>query len=276
MEHWLEINYWIVQFLSLMIEMIAIAIVFLMLERIWPIQKDISFNEEKRTEVWLLLLNQLLVGPAAYAGMVFITVHMYSQYVPHQFFNDEINSWPLILQILLAALILDFSTYVRHRLMHMKAWRVHAIHHSTEHINWLTAYRLHPIEMCVAMFFDLTVLHLIGFSGEGMVIASQIMFAMNLFVHSNIHWEWPGFLRYMIGSPNLHRWHHARTETEAFDKNFGVLFPFIDKAFGTFYHPKGKLPESYGIYQREDEIPINHHFSTQLLYPFYLRPSKKD
>ena len=47
-------------------------------------------------------------------------------------------------------------------------------------------------------------------------------------------------------------------------KNFTTTFPVIDLNFGTYYMPKGALPDAYGI--GEPEFPRS--FGRQLLYPF--------
>ncbi len=271
LNEWLDIHHWLNAGLSLFMDLVFLAIVFTLLELVRPIQKDITFDQEKRTELAIFILTKLLVQP------FFITLHVYGSalalktWLPYQAFDDEIRSLPLFLQIVFGLLILDAATYIRHRFMHEYLWKVHAIHHSAVHINWLTSLRLHPIEIGIAIFFDMTVLYLLGFSGDGMVYAATAMALMNVIAHANINLEWPGFLRYCFGSPNFHRWHHAKQEKKAYDKNYCVVFPFIDIALGTFYYPEKKLPKSYGIYQRKGELPLDSSFVHQMTYPFVSR-----
>jgi sterol desaturase/sphingolipid hydroxylase (fatty acid hydroxylase superfamily) len=110
------------------------------------------------------------------------------------------------------------------------------------------------------------VLHVIGFEAEGIPYAIGVKNFANLFNHSNIVLDWGFPLRYLIVSPNMHRWHHADTP-EAKNKNFCIVFAFIDVLFGTFYLPKGKVPERYGF---EGEPPTGFHasFLRMFVYPF--------
>jgi sterol desaturase/sphingolipid hydroxylase (fatty acid hydroxylase superfamily) len=50
----------------------------------------------------------------------------------------------------------------------------------------------------------------------------------------------------VIATPVFHRWHHSR-QAEAMDKNFAGLFPIWDILFGTYYMPRGKMPEDFGV-----------------------------
>ena len=54
----------------------------------------------------------------------------------------------------------------------------------------------------------------------------------------------------MIASPVFHRWHHTAAERGG-EKNFAATFPVLDLIFGTFYMPKGVLPDRYGIADKE-------------------------
>jgi sterol desaturase/sphingolipid hydroxylase (fatty acid hydroxylase superfamily) len=267
----LNANYFLQQWFFAFFELSAITVIFSLLERIRPIQREVTFDTEKRTELLIYILNRILLTPLIAAFFLYVSAKLLMGWLPYQFWDKDIQSLPLYLQVILGAFILDMSLYVRHRFMHYALWRVHAIHHSAIRINWLTSQRTHPLDLAISIFFDLAVLYLIGFSGDGMVYATLTLFVMNLFAHSNINFEWPGFLRYCFGSPNFHRWHHAREEKEAYDKNFCAIFPFIDLAFGTFYHPAGKLPCSYGIYQRKNELPLDSSFIHQMVYPFVTR-----
>src|SRR3546814_19711798 len=53
-------------------------------------------------------------------------------------------------------------------------------------------------------------------------------------------------LGHWLATPRFHHWHHG-LEREAFDVNFAIHFPWIDKLFGTFHLPKDRWPENYGI-----------------------------
>ena len=83
------------------------------------------------------------------------------------------------------------------------------------------------------------------------------------FVHANLNWTL-GPSKYVLASPVFHRWHHTHPD-EGGSKNFAPTFPVLDIVFGTFYMPKGKLPEHYGV--TDKNFPTTH-FIDQLFYPF--------
>ncbi len=259
---------WATKILLFVIQIVLCMLIFLAVERVRPIQNIQPFNQEKRAELWLMLANGIFFQPFIYFVVVLFFTRTAKEFIPYQIFDSEIQALPFFLQVFIGLLLLDIKVYIRHRFTHNFMWKTHAVHHSANDVNWLTGSRLHPSELLVDIMFTVPVMHILGFSGEGIVYASMAMFFFNLFTHLNLNLEYPGFLRYMIGSPNFHRWHHAKLEKEAFNKNFSVVFPFIDLAFGSFYHPKGKLPKEYGIYQRPDETPVTQSLWGYLSYPF--------
>lgn len=266
---------WTTTVLLLIMQFLCCMLIFIVIERIRPIHADQSFTTEKRAELWLMLLNSLVTTPVAHLLLVLLFTYTVQEFIPYQWLDVEIQALPFAIQVFIGVLLLDFKVYIRHRFTHSFLWRTHAVHHSANYINWLTASRLHPNEIIIDTAFTVPVMYILGFSGEGIAIASVIMFFFNLFTHANLNLEYPGFLRYLCSSPNFHRWHHAKLEKEAFNKNFAVVFPFIDMAFGTFYYPKGRLPREYGIYQRPNETPIIQTLWGQISYPF-LRTNRDD
>lgn len=262
---------WVTETLLLIMQTTIFAFIFLVVERVRPIQIIQPFNKEKKAELLLLLVNGIIFQPFFYFILVLFFTHTAQELIPYQIFNTEIQSLPFFLQVFLGLLLMDLKIYIRHRFTHNFMWKTHAVHHSANDVNWLTGTRLHPSELFVDTAFTIPVMHLLGFSGDGIIYASMIVFLFNLFTHLNLNLEYPSFLRYIVGSPNFHRWHHAKLEKEAFNKNFSVMFPFIDIILGSFYHPKGKLPKEYGIYQRPNETPITQTLWGYLSYPFRSR-----
>ncbi len=244
------------------------AIIFLFIEKLRPIQNINYSSKEKRSEFYLMMFNGIIIQPLLYFLLLMTFTATIKDLIPYQIFDAEIQSLPFIIQIFLALLLIDLKVYSRHRFTHNFMWRVHAVHHSAEDINWLTGWRLHPAEILADILITIPLLHILGFGGSGIATASFIFFVFNFFTHLNINLEYKGLLRYLVGSPNFHRWHHAKFEKDAFNKNFSVIFPFIDWIFGSFYHPQGQLPKEYGIYQRPNEIQVNQSLWGYLSYPF--------
>ncbi|MFN3701142.1 MAG: sterol desaturase family protein [Alphaproteobacteria bacterium] len=251
---------------DLAVELILVGLIFFGIEKLRPAEKNVKFfKDDFRQELGFALSNTLIAIPVYSLILLGLINFLIAPIIPYQAFNDEINALPLVLQAFFGAFILDFSTYWRHRFTHKYLWRVHSIHHSAEHLNWLTSMRLHPVDVLVAMIFDLTILHLLGFSGAGMVFAILLLKGFNYFTHANIELQFNKPMRYVFASPNFHRWHHAM-EKEAHDKNFCSMFSCIDLIFGTYHHPENALPKGYGIGEDQQHYPQD--FIGQILYPF--------
>jgi sterol desaturase/sphingolipid hydroxylase (fatty acid hydroxylase superfamily) len=170
---------------------------------------------------------------------------------------------PLWLQVFLVLFIQDIMMYWVHRMFHGTAmWKYHAIHHSSEQLDWLSALRFHPVNVIISSILTGAIVFLMGFSPTAFYVLAPFNMIFNCIVHANLNWTFGPF-KYFLASPVFHRWHHT-SQAEGRDKNFAPTFPFLDIVFGTFYMPKGKLPEIFGV--PDENIP--HDFIGQLTYPF--------
>lgn len=250
------------------LEILIFGLFFLLLERLHPAQKPEPFYEKKgfKAEITFAAMNSLFFGPFFAFTTSYLLFFVLDPFIEYQIFNDTLSNQHVLLQVILAILTMDFSTYWRHRFTHRYMWPVHAVHHSAEELIWTTAKRLHPLEVAVASICDLTLLYFIGFSGSGAALAILIMIFYNYFTHANLDLEYPAPVRYIFASPNFHRWHHA-VEKKAWDKNFCSIISFYDLIFGTYYHPQGELPKAYGLSKKEQKN-YPEGIDGQLLYPF--------
>lgn len=207
--------------------------------------------------------------PLAQVVLFSFTASYLKLIVPYQAFGSIIQSWPLPVQVLLALLMLDFITYWRHRFTHVVSWvwPFHAVHHSAEEIDWLTKYRMHPLDVFLVVAFSAAFMHVVGFGGLGFKIAVYIFYALDFLNHANLRFGFQGWLRYVIATPQFHRWHHA-IEPEARNKNYSVLFAFYDWLFGSFYCPSGLYPVAYGLTE-DMQKPYARGFWSQILYPLH-------
>ncbi len=173
------------------------------------------------------------------------------------------SALPLWIQIPLILLLADLLAYATHRMFHgRRLWRFHAIHHSSQTVDWLSSVRLHPVNDAVSRVAQVLPLYLMGFNGTALAAFVPFLTAYALLLHANVNWTY-GPLRFAIASPVFHRWHHT-SEEEGLDKNFAGLFPFIDLAFGTFYMPPGRQPERFGLVHSD----VPRGLARQLVYPF--------
>ncbi len=126
----------------------------------------------------------------------------------------------------------------------------------------MSTQRFHPLNQWFAFTLVDTAMLLIGFAPEAFAALALFNITFSAFVHANLNWTL-GPLKYVIATPVFHRWHHTSVE-EGGSKNFAPTFPILDVMFGTFYMPKGKLPENYGV--SDPEFPEG--FIDQMFYPF--------
>jgi sterol desaturase/sphingolipid hydroxylase (fatty acid hydroxylase superfamily) len=170
---------------------------------------------------------------------------------------------PLWVQALLFLLLSDFMLYWLHRMFHSGGfWKYHAIHHSSEEVDWISAARFHPVNLLIGTISVDVILLMAGISPNIMLWVGPFTTFHSAFVHANLNWTL-GPLRYVLATPVFHRWHHTGLE-EGGNTNFAGTFPVWDMLFGTFRMPAGELPENYG----KDEAAMPSEIAGQLAYPF--------
>jgi sterol desaturase/sphingolipid hydroxylase (fatty acid hydroxylase superfamily) len=183
-----------------------------------------------------------------------------------RFFDDPtraVRAQPLWVQAFEALLVGDVIGYWVHRAFHRQAlWKLHAVHHSSTQVDWLSSVRLHPFNDVLMRVPQALAILLLGFPPTVLVTYVPFFAFYATFLHANVPWNF-GPLRYVIASPAFHRWHHT-TQSEGRDRNFAGLFPFLDLLFGTFYLPKGRQPRAFGV---EGEA-VPEGVWRQMVYPF--------
>jgi len=183
-----------------------------------------------------------------------------------KFYDDgfgPLAAMPLWLQAFTFVAASDFLLYWFHRLYHGAAlWKYHAVHHSSEELDWISAARFHPVNILFGTVIVDVALLLAGISPNVMLWVGPFTTAHSAFVHANLKWTLGPF-KYVLASPVFHRWHHTALDRGG-SKNFAGTFPVLDLMFGTFYMPEHELPDAYGI----DDKRFPESFGSQILYPF--------
>jgi sterol desaturase/sphingolipid hydroxylase (fatty acid hydroxylase superfamily) len=177
---------------------------------------------------------------------------------------------PFSLYIIFGVLLLDLiGAYLPHYVQHKVKflWKIHLVHHSDHKVDTTTANRHHPFESIVRYLFTLLGVALIG-ANMGLVFLYQsFSVILSQFNHANININ-PSldrFLSFFIVTPNMHKVHHHYVLPYT-DSNYGNIFSFWDRLFGTF---KTLNPSKiiYGVdtffNEKENESIIN-----LLLRPF--------
>ncbi|WP_316231555.1 sterol desaturase family protein [Bradyrhizobium sp. SZCCHNR1051] len=170
---------------------------------------------------------------------------------------------PEWLQGVLFLVVSDFMLYWTHRLFHGgEFWKYHAVHHSSEDLEWISAARFHPINLILGTIAVDVILLMAGISPNVMIWVGPFTTFHSAFVHANLNWTL-GPLKYVLATPIFHRWHHTSME-QGGNTNFAGTFPIWDILFGTFRIPAGQLPMAYG----KDEATMPGEFGGQLAFPF--------
>jgi sterol desaturase/sphingolipid hydroxylase (fatty acid hydroxylase superfamily) len=142
----------------------------------------------------------------------------------------------------------DFLLYWVHRTFHATPlWKFHAVHHASEDLEWISAWRFHPFNLLLGTIAVDVLFLALGVSPDIFLVIGPFTTLTSAWVHANLDWTLGPF-KYVIAGPVFHRWHHTNPEGGR-ERNFAGTFSLWDWLFGTFYMPQGRLPRDYGIGQ---------------------------
>ena len=148
---------------------------------------------------------------------------------------------------LIAFFALDFAGYWTHRIAHEYNlfWNNHIIHHSSEEFNLACALRqsISGIVKIFAVF--LLPAAILGVPPEVIAFVAPLHLFAQFWYHTQ-HIDRMGFLEKIMVTPSHHRVHHA-INPEYLDKNYGQIFIFWDKWFGTYQEELKEIPPVYGV-----------------------------
>jgi sterol desaturase/sphingolipid hydroxylase (fatty acid hydroxylase superfamily) len=168
---------------------------------------------------------------------------------------------PFWWQVPIVFVLADFLSYWQHRLFHTRAlWRVHAVHHSSRQLDWLSSGRFHPLNEVGVQLVVVAPVLACGFHAATFLVLAPFTTWYAVFLHANVPWSF-GPLRTLLASPGFHRWHHT-AEAEGRDTNFGGVLCVWDVLFGTFYMPADRTATVFGT-----DDPVPEGFVKQLAYP---------
>lgn len=213
---------------------------------------------------FMALIQVALPRVLAALGAIAIAAWMH-EHAPSTLWPQD---WPLAAQAVLMVATIDLVRYWLHRACHQfpLLWRLHEVHHSPDILYVLNVGRFHPVEKVLHFCLDTAPFLVLGVSPE--LIASYfLLYSVNgLFQHSNVRLRY-GWLNYVVGSAETHRWHHARDPKTA-ACNFGNTTIVWDLVFGTWHLPKASRIEDIGIMNRA----YPKDFASQMLAPFRRAP----
>ena len=238
---------------------IGIALVAVM-ERILPFEQAwVADHGDMRADIVHALVNWALLSAGA------LIVHVATDFVALP--RVWPLAWPVLSQLALAAVVFDLGLSAMHVLSHRWpwAWRLHAIHHSSERLHWLNGERRHPLSALSMAAPGLLVIA--GLGAPPLILSAWLtVVSVHLaFQHANLDYRL-GPLRRWISGAETHRWHHKRDYEDA-QVNFGEFLLVWDRLFGTFAEPATTL--------RADEVGLRSRdmaaaYARQLRWPFVM------
>ena len=140
----------------------------------------------------------------------------------------------------------DFLYYWLHRFDHEIRffWAVHVTHHSSEYMNLTVGFRSSVFQPLYRFIYFIP-LALCGFRALDIMFIYSATQIWGILVHTELI-DKLGWLEYILVTPSHHRVHHA-INPQYLDKNYGQIFIFWDKLFGTYQEELKDTPPVYGI-----------------------------
>lgn len=142
-------------------------------------------------------------------------------------------------------LLVDLMAYGCHRLNHTPLlWSTHAFHHSPRNLNWASGMRGSPVHFVILGLPSLALQ--VFYSPEGAVLWAVTVYGAihNSLIHSNVQVP-TRLLNWIFVTGRSHFVHHGR-DPRLGASNFGFLFTFWDRIFGTWVDPDS-LPADFPI-----------------------------
>jgi sterol desaturase/sphingolipid hydroxylase (fatty acid hydroxylase superfamily) len=146
-------------------------------------------------------------------------------------------SMPYWASFVAALIILDLGHFLIHFAFHKipLLWRAHRLHHTDPDFDITTGIRFHPAEAILEHGANLLVIVLVGPPVGAVIVFITAYLLTTFWVHGNIVMPRGSdkFIRRLFVTPEMHRTHHSEIPRET-DSNYGGLFSFWDKLFGTY------------------------------------------
>ncbi len=246
----------------LVLDLLASVAIFVTIEKLWPKYKEQPvLRPAWKLDLGYFALNHVLIGAMLLVANTFAPE--FFGWAVHDSVRRAMNALPLWAAVLTLMLAADFVQYWVHRAFHEVSWLwpFHAVHHSTEHMDWLAGSRMHFVQELCDRALVVVPLYLLGPSQAALNGYVGVATIQAVLVHCNINWRF-GPLKHVFVTPQFHHWHHSK-DKPAIDTNYGVHTTLWDKLFGTHHLPGDHWPKEYGCVH-----PLPDGIAKQFLYPF--------
>lgn len=232
-------------------------LIFLALERFYPFRKA----RLSRWQRWLinfslsfcniLLVDQLFVR-------ILIPADIFAHPSRWTLF-DQFHLNNSLLRVATAIVALDLVMYFWHRLNHgiPLLWRFHRVHHTDLEVDVSSGVRFHFGEVTVGTMITYSLMLTLGATILETRLAQAVLIVMTEFGHSNIKlWRrFENFFWCFFVTPSMHRVHHSNFKAET-DSNYGTIFSFWDRLFGTINRTANADGLVFGLTEFKDPTEL--------------------
>lgn len=249
-----------------MLIIISAAILFIILERIFPYNKGQEvLREGFFDDLALYTIAQSYILSIIIFSYIINFIDTTTGISRLRLFADV----PVWIQLIFFTITHDIYIYWMHRWQHSNKWlwRIHEAHHSPKKVDWLSGSRSHALEILINQTVEFAPIVLLGSPPEVIAYKGVISAVWGMYIHSNIDVK-TGWLQKIINGPEMHRWHHSTGKGR--NRNFATKFAIWDWMFGTAFLPDTK-PDEYGL-----KTYFPPHYFKQTLFAFRSFKKKKE
>lgn len=179
--------------------------------------------------------------------------------------------WSGLTGLIIDLIILDCLIYWWHRANHevQFLWRFHEVHHLDRFLDTSTALRFHFGEVLLSAAARAGVILLLGIPFFSVIVFEILVLLCALFQHSNLKLapKLEHLLSRVIITPSIHWVHHHAVRRDT-DSNYGTIFSFWDRLFGSSSRTERWPDMPIGVERTEER-----RFFTLLTRPFMSRNS---
>lgn len=252
--------------------LIGISLLVWALEMAFPWRKNQPLiREDFWLDAFYMFFNFFLFSLVGFFAVSNVVVELFNQLLGLIGLKNglaiEVNALPFWLKITFAFILKDFIQWNVHRLLHAneKLWQYHKVHHSVKQMGFAAHLRFHWMENIVYRSIQYIPLAMLGFGINDYILANLIALVIGHFNHANINLPL-GPLKYILNSPQMHIWHHAKHIPEAYPRgiNFGISLSIWDYIFHTNYIPHSGRDIELG-FPGDENFPKD--FPHQAIYP---------
>ena len=208
----------------------------ILLESLIPLFRfDFHKLKHDAFNIGLFVMNGIIVAPLAIVlGMAAVWGEANQVGL---LYHVELPVWA---ELLLAILFLDLiAQYTMHYLLHHVKWmwRLHIVHHADTHVDASSGTRHHPGDLAFRLVAASVAIVLFGIPGVFYIVYRILTPFFGYFTHANIRLplKLDQMLSYVLVTPDMHKFHH-HYQAPWTDSNFGNIFSFWDRLFGTLVY----------------------------------------